>query len=113
MTLTEGNIGGVYLVTGMKLQESITRRLEALGMNEKTKLTILEKKKKGASIIRLRGTRLALGRPITDGILVIPPIRKGTNFRSRMEQRPEHIAAKQHQRRAGTYDQTKILLCTA
>lgn len=35
MTLTEGNIGGVYLVTGMKLQESITRRLEALGMKKK------------------------------------------------------------------------------
>ena len=76
MTLTEGNIGGVYLVTGMNLQESITRRLEALGMNEKTKLTILEKKKRGASIIRLRGTRLALGRPITDGILVMPQSEK-------------------------------------
>ena len=88
MTLTEGNIGGVYLVTGMKLQES--RRLEALGMNEKTKLTILEKKKKGASIIRLRGTRLALGRPITDGILVIPQT-EGNEFQ------------KQNGAEAGTY----------
>ena len=90
MTLTEGNIGGVYLVTGMKLQESITRRLEALGMNEKTKLTILEKKKKGASIIRLRGTRLALGRPITDGIIVIPQS-EGNEFQ------------KQNGAEAGTY----------
>ena len=72
MTLTDGTIGGVYLMTGMELQESVTRRLQALGMNGKTKLTILEKKPKGAMIIRLRGTRLALGRRITDGILVEP-----------------------------------------
>ncbi len=70
MTLSEGRIGAVYQVEQVQVKDSISRRLEALGVNEKTKIIVLNKKKRGASIIRVRGTRLALGRPITDGILV-------------------------------------------
>ncbi len=70
MTLSEGKVGNVYQVESLEVMEKVTRRLEALGVNEKTKIVILGKKRQGASIIKVRGTRLALGRLITDGIQV-------------------------------------------
>ncbi len=70
MFLAEGNIGGIYGVKELILEDSITRRLEALGLNEGTHVKILNSKKKGAMIVQVRGTRLALGRHITSGIEV-------------------------------------------
>ena len=48
----------------------LTRRLQALGLNDGTVVTVLNRKKGGALIIRVRGTRLALGRRICQGIEV-------------------------------------------
>ncbi|MCI8663000.1 MAG: ferrous iron transport protein A [Hungatella sp.] len=70
MKLNEGEIGETYKVTGVMVDEKITRRLEALGVNEKTPVTILNKKGSGSLIIKVRGTRLALGKRISDGISV-------------------------------------------
>ena len=70
MRLNEGIIGKVYKVTDLTVDEQITRRLEALGVNEQTSITILNKKGSGSLIIKVRGTRLALGRKISDGIMV-------------------------------------------
>ena len=70
MKLNEGEIGETYKVTGVMVDEKITRRLEALGVNEKTPVTILKKKGSGSLIIKVRGTRLALGKRISDGISV-------------------------------------------
>ena len=50
--------------------ESITRRLEALGVNEGTPVNILNKKGSGSVIIKVRGTRLALGKRLSEGITV-------------------------------------------
>ena len=57
MKLYEGSIGSWYLVEQVRVDEKITRRLEALGINEKTTV-----------IIKVRGTRLAIGQKIADGI---------------------------------------------
>ena len=65
-----GLIGGTYRVTDVSVDEQITRRLEALGVNEQTPITILNKKGSGSLIIKVRGTRLALGKKISDGIMV-------------------------------------------
>ncbi len=47
------------------------RRLEALGVNcRSTPLLVMNKKNSGTMIIKVRGTRLALGRRITGGIEV-------------------------------------------
>ena len=46
------------------------RRLEALGINEGTRLTLMNRKKNGASIVKVRGTRWAIGREIAKGISV-------------------------------------------
>lgn len=70
MKLNEGEVGGIYRVTGVMVEEKITRRLQALGINEKTPVTILNKKGSGSLIIKVRGTRLALGKKISDGISV-------------------------------------------
>ena len=52
------------------MEEGITRRLQALGLNDGTVVTVLNRKKNGALIIRVRGTRLAIGRHISQGIEV-------------------------------------------
>lgn len=68
--LNEGEIGHTYLVSSVTVDEAITRRLEALGVNETTPVAILNKKGSGSVIFKVRGTRLAVGRRISDGILI-------------------------------------------
>lgn len=70
MTLYEGKTGGFYQVSGVYVEEAVTRRLQALGINDGTGVRILNRKKKGAMIIQVRGTRLALGRHISSCIEV-------------------------------------------
>ena len=68
MKLYEGSIGSWYLVEQVRVDEKITRLLDALGINEKTRILILNKKRSGTVIIKVRGTRLAIGQKIADGI---------------------------------------------
>lgn len=68
MSLYEGTVGRVYVVCSMQMEVGIMRRLQALGMNEGTRVKILNRKRSGAMIVSLRGTRLALGKQITSGI---------------------------------------------
>ena len=68
--LNECEIGGRYVVAGVQVDEGITRRLEALGVNEGTPVNILNKKGSGSVIIKVRGTRLALGKRLSEGITV-------------------------------------------
>lgn len=68
MKLHEGEIGKTYIVYRVMAKEAITRRLEALGVIELTSVTLMNKKGSGTVIIKVRGTRLALGRKISEGI---------------------------------------------
>ena len=68
MKLHEGEIGKTYIVYSVMVDDTITRRLEALGGNEMTPVTLMNKKGSGTVIIKVRGTRLALGRRISEGI---------------------------------------------
>lgn len=68
MTLYEAQTGKQYVISGLFVEEAITRRLQALGLNDGTYITVLNRKKRGALIIRVRGTRLALGRHISSNI---------------------------------------------
>lgn len=70
MTLFEAKKGSSYKVKGVFVEEAITRRLQALGLNDGTDLTVLNRKRAGALIIKVRGTRLALGKHIASGIEV-------------------------------------------
>ena len=68
MTLYEAKKGGSYCIKGLYVEPGITRRLQALGMNDGTIVNVLNRKKRGALIIRVRGTRLALGKHISSNI---------------------------------------------
>jgi ferrous iron transport protein A len=70
MILYEGKTGCFYQVKGVYVEEAVTRRLQALGINDGTCIKILNRKNKGAMIIQVRGTRLALGRHISSCIEV-------------------------------------------
>ena len=70
MSLFEGVKGNSYEIMGLYVEAGITRRLQALGLNDGTMVTVLNRKKNGALIIRVRGTRLAMGRHISQGIEV-------------------------------------------
>lgn len=68
MKLNQWEKGSTCQVKRVLVAEAIGRRLEALGVNEGTAVTILNKKKSGSVIIKVRGTRLALGRKIAEQI---------------------------------------------
>lgn len=70
MILFDAETNKQYTIEGLFVEEAITRRLQALGMNDGTVVTVLSRKKRGAMIVRVRGTRLALGRHISAGIEV-------------------------------------------
>lgn len=70
MTLYEGETGQIYSVRELSMEEGLTRRLQALGLNEGTRVRILNRKKKGSLILSVRGTRLAVGKHITTHIEV-------------------------------------------
>lgn len=79
MKLNEGIIGQTYIVQDVLVDDTITRRLEALGVNELTPVTVLNKKGSGSVIIKVRGTRLAFGKRISEGI----DIREGSTHESK------------------------------
>ncbi|MGI6011383.1 MAG: FeoA family protein [Ruminococcus sp.] len=70
MKLIAGEIGKNYRVEQMNLPVNIDRRLAALGMTREAKVSVLNKKKKGALIINVRGTRFAIGKHIAENIEV-------------------------------------------
>ena len=70
MTLSDCNVGMNYHVDSIELNDKIKRRLEILGMTKNTVISVLNKKRSGTLIIKIRGTRFAIGRSITDGIIV-------------------------------------------
>ena len=70
MTLQEGNPGSQYVVEEIGLPLELERRLEALGLLEGTQVTVLQKKRRGAVIVKVRGTRFALGLGIAKHVKV-------------------------------------------
>lgn len=70
MTLFEAETDKSLIITGLYVEDSMARRLQALGLNEGTRIKVKQRKKKGALIVQVRGTKLALGKHITAGIKV-------------------------------------------
>ena len=70
MLLKDAKIGRTYTVKSIRLPFQLERRLEALGMTRQTAISVLNRKGKGILIIKLRGTRFALGYNITKNITV-------------------------------------------
>lgn len=70
MYLKDVRTGGTCVVEKLNLPFELERRLEALGMTNGTQVSVLNRKGKGIMIIKLRGTRFALGYNITRSIEV-------------------------------------------
>ena len=70
MYLSDGKKETQHIVKDIELPTGIEKRLEALGMTHGTSVTVLNSKSKGILIVKVRGTRFALGRNITEHISV-------------------------------------------
>ena len=71
MNLNDSCIHKTYRVVEVAgLELPVERRLEALGLTEGTSITILNKKNRGAVIVKVRGTRFAVGNNIAAGIQI-------------------------------------------
>ena len=64
MTLYEGKVGSEYEVLTTHIEKNLERRLEALGLTDGTCIELLNRKKNGTSILKVRGSRLAVGRAV-------------------------------------------------
>lgn len=70
MTLQEAEAGNQYQVETLELPVELERRLESLGLIEGSLVSVLRKKRRGAMIITVRGTRFAIGHGISSHISV-------------------------------------------
>ncbi len=69
MNLLQGDMGLTYTINGLELANKNTqRRLEMLGILEGTQIRILNKKKSGTMIVKVRDTRFAISAQIASGI---------------------------------------------
>ena len=68
MLLKDIDTGKSCIVEKIDLPFQMERRLEALGMTKESVISVLNRKGKGIMIIKLRGTRFALGYHMTKNI---------------------------------------------
>lgn len=68
MKLSQAEIGSSYKIEGIELDLKVKRRLQMLGMTHGTEISVLNKKPSGPMIIKVRGTRFAIGKRFCDGI---------------------------------------------
>lgn len=69
MQLVEANVGDICRVINIELPEKIQKRLQMLGMTNNSDVEVLKKKYSGTMIIKIRGTRFALGKKFAKGIV--------------------------------------------
>lgn len=70
MKLNQGELHHTYEVKEITLPLQTERRLQALGLIGGARITIMNKKRHGALIMKLRGTRFAIGKSIAGNIEV-------------------------------------------
>lgn len=70
MTLLEGKLKQTYQLEYIDLEEDISRRLQMLGLTKHASILVLNRKRDGSMIIKVRGTRFAIGRQYAAGIYV-------------------------------------------
>ena len=70
MKLSQAEIGLSYKIHGIELDLKVKRRLQMLGMTHGTEISVLNKKPSGPMIIKVRGTRFAIGKSFCEGIFL-------------------------------------------
>ncbi len=72
MKLYQCEKGREYQIENIQLSGQMAKRLEVLGLTPQTSVLVVNKKRCGSMIIKVRGARLAVGRGIGEGIEVTP-----------------------------------------
>jgi len=70
MTLFDGKVNGKYIVESVDVNIKTKKRLQDMGITQGVSIKIMSKLGEHAYILRIRGSRVALGRDITDKIIV-------------------------------------------
>lgn len=70
MFLQNCKAGDTMSVDTVCLNPALTRRLHILGLTGGTKISVLRKKRCGTMIITVRGVRYAIGKAVSEGIIV-------------------------------------------
>ena len=70
MKLREAQTEKTYTVTGMSLPVDMEHRLQALGLTCGSRILVMNRKRHGAMIVKIRGTRFAVGRMLAENIEV-------------------------------------------
>ncbi len=68
MKLLSAQIGSIYRINDILLGKKVRHRLQILGMTRNAEIVLLNKKYSGTVIIKVRGTRFALGSKYAQGI---------------------------------------------
>lgn len=68
--LTEGESGKVYEIERIGMDIKTVKRLEALGVLKGSRISVLTRKRRGAMVIEVGKTKLAVGRRLAENILV-------------------------------------------
>ncbi len=68
MTLDRAQVGTSYEILKINLPLQVEKRLEALGMTLGSKIAVLSNKNRGTLIVKVRGSRFAIGRGISQNI---------------------------------------------
>lgn len=71
MKLIKAKTGGKYRVNLINLEKELSMRLETLGLTNGTFVEAINKKNYGAMVVKIRGTRFAVGKNIAEGIDVL------------------------------------------
>ena len=61
MTLFDCNVGDVFTVSQIRLEETLRHRLQILGILPGGRLQVLHKKRCGTMVVRTMGVRFAVG----------------------------------------------------
>lgn len=70
MTLLDSQKGNTYIIEKINLDSSVMHHFEILGMTNGVKITVMNRKKSGCVIFKLRGIRYAVGKEFAYGITV-------------------------------------------
>ena len=70
MRLCDGKTDRAYRVEEIRIAGRLGLRLEALGLTPRARVSVIGGRKRGSIMVKVRGTRLAIGRRIAEGIQV-------------------------------------------
>lgn len=70
MRLSEAQVGKTFSVEKIELPENAKRRFEILGMTGRASVCVMNRKHGGAMVIKVRGTRFAIGKEFAEGIIL-------------------------------------------